>query len=321
MSPEAIAAAYRWACTLDVEVAKPGNVSRAWPGHGMTADDFLRSAAASAPAMATPGRAVGARIEAAVEATWATVACNTNLGIVLLCAPLARAAEVLDEFRSEGSADAVAEAWRRRASALQAAVNRLLEGLDLDDARHAFRAIARARPAGLGQAAEADVNEAARIDLLAAMRLASGRDLVARQYDTAFAECFERALPTWCAAARAAPAHRCVAASVEATDGRGDPPEAGAAAAMLASYLGWLARHPDSHIVRKRGEVAAQSVTREARCFEAAWPILGAEALAGWDASLKHRGLNPGTSADLSVATAFIAALCGAPATVLAAPG
>ena len=33
-------------------------------------------------------------------------------------------------------------------------------------------------------------------------------------------------------------------------------------------------------------------------------------AFAQWDASLKARGLNPGTSADMSAGTAFLAGLC-----------
>ena len=41
-----------------------------------------------------PGARVGQRIEAAMRATWAVAGCNTNLGILLLCAPVARAAGV-----------------------------------------------------------------------------------------------------------------------------------------------------------------------------------------------------------------------------------
>ena len=59
----------------------------------MTVADFLASADAAAPPLAAPGAAVGARILAAVAATRAAVGQNTNLGIVLLCAPLAAAAE------------------------------------------------------------------------------------------------------------------------------------------------------------------------------------------------------------------------------------
>jgi triphosphoribosyl-dephospho-CoA synthase len=294
-----IAAAYRWACALDVEVSKPGNVSRAWPGHGMTAEDFLRSAVASAGPITARSHKVGARIEAAIEASWGEVGCNTNLGIVLLCAPLARAAEALPE---PAPGPRTAEGCRDRAATLRARLGSVLAALDVDDARAAFRAIARARPAGLGRAAQGDVHQPPQMDLLAAMQLAADRDLIARQYATGFAECFERALPLWCSAA-----------SLEVPDA--------APAAMLCTYLDWLARHPDSHIVRKHGEAAAQSVTREAARLRALVVAAQAEALAAWDTELKRRGLNPGTSADLSVATAFIAALCSAPSMPAGIPG
>ncbi len=74
---------------------KPGNVSLHSAGHDMRAQQFLDSARASAPALFDPRAGVGARIEAAVRATRAVAGCNTNLGILLLCAPLARAHERL----------------------------------------------------------------------------------------------------------------------------------------------------------------------------------------------------------------------------------
>ena len=59
----------------------------------MTVQDFLASADAAAGPLCEPGRAIGARIQAAIEASWAAVPANTNLGIVLLAAPLLAAAE------------------------------------------------------------------------------------------------------------------------------------------------------------------------------------------------------------------------------------
>ena len=83
------------ACAWDVAVRKPGNVSVHSAGHGMQARTFLDSAEACAGALCQPGAPVGVRIERAVAATWARVGCNTNLGILLLCAPIAAAAERL----------------------------------------------------------------------------------------------------------------------------------------------------------------------------------------------------------------------------------
>ena len=117
---------------------KPGNVSTASPGHRMEADLFLASAVAAAPSpWCAPGARVGARIEAAVRASWQAAGCNTNLGIVLLSAPIA----------------AAAARWRPRADSprLRRTIAEVLDGLDLEDARAAYRAIALANPGGLGR--------------------------------------------------------------------------------------------------------------------------------------------------------------------------
>src|SRR5215212_511413 len=88
-----IAAAFATACRDELDAPKPGNVHVFADGHRMTAADFVRSAEAAALPLSAPGTRVGARILGAVEATRAAVATNTNLGIILLCAPIAAAAE------------------------------------------------------------------------------------------------------------------------------------------------------------------------------------------------------------------------------------
>ena len=88
-------AAFVAACTLDVAVRKPGNVSLASPGHGMQAQQFIDSAHAAAAPLCTAGATVGWRIEHAVAASWAAAGCNTNLGIVLLAIALDRITQAL----------------------------------------------------------------------------------------------------------------------------------------------------------------------------------------------------------------------------------
>jgi len=279
--------AFLWSCALDVAARKPGNVSLDSPGHGMQAAQFLASARAAAAPLCRHGTPVGERIEAAVSASWNAVHCNTNLGIVLLCAPLA----------------AAAEQWAPQdgAGALRLALERVLRALDVADAAAAYRAIALARPGGLGSAPAQDVAAAPTVGLREAMALAAGRDRIAYQYVHAHADAFERGLPTFLTAWQRARA------------GGADPARA-AVHAVQAVYIDLLCTLPDSHIVRKHGAAAAHSVMSEAapwpaRIAEAGWPAFDA-AFGEWDESLKARGLNPGTTADLSVATAFIAALC-----------
>ncbi|NML15824.1 triphosphoribosyl-dephospho-CoA synthase [Azohydromonas caseinilytica] len=269
-------AAFLAACRLDVEVRKPGNVSVFSAGHGMQARQFLDSAAAAQEALFAPGLSVGRRIEGAVRATLAVAGCNTNLGIVLLCAPIAAAVERAPHYRD--------------AEELHAAVRDVLRGLDIEDAAHAFRGIAAANPGGLGRAEAQDVKEAPTLDLRAAMALAAERDSIARQYAQGFDDLFHTGLPAFRAGANA-------------RDG------------MLRAWLAFLARWPDSHIVRKHGAAVAQTVLRRAAEIEARLrqegPAALAETLAAWDEALKSRGINPGTSADLAVATALLAGLAG----------
>ena len=180
----------------------------------------------------------------------------------------------------------------------------MLSDLDLADAQAAYRVIARARPGGLGSAAEQDVQQPPSDDLRAAMALAADRDSIARQYRDAYADLFDAAL----------------AASVEGFSLMQTPADSGATSRTVATvqrlYLALLSRVADSHIVRNHGEAVAQIVMTAAQ----AWlrrsqrnEKLDAEPeFAAWDASLKAARINPGTTADLTVAALLIAGLTDA---------
>ena len=76
---------------------KPGNVHRFADLPGLHFVDFLLSAAAIAdPLDRAVSEGVGAAVLGAVEATRRLVSTNTNLGIVLLLAPLAAVPEGVD---------------------------------------------------------------------------------------------------------------------------------------------------------------------------------------------------------------------------------
>ncbi|CAO3433377.1 triphosphoribosyl-dephospho-CoA synthase [Azospirillum endophyticum] len=269
------------ACRLELMALKPGNVHIHAEGHGMSVAQFLDSAAAIAPILAVPGRRVGDAILRAVEATRDVAGCNTNLGIVLLLAPLAAAALARDKGES-----------------LRLRLARVLDGLSVADAADAFAAIRVALPAGLGEAAQHDVAEAPRIDLRAAMATAADRDLIARQYATAFGDIFTFGLARGRSALR-----------------RGASP----AEVASAIHLGFMALHPDTHIARKHGVAVAERVRDQAFRLErrlAVGSAFGGNAgaarrLLAFDRALKRRGLNPGTSADLTVACLFVLRLAG----------
>lgn len=271
LSRQRIQASYEAACRAEIEALKPGNVHVFADGHRMSAGQFLASARVSSGPLTDPSLPVGERILEAVRATRREVGTNTNLGIVLLAAPLARAAELDGEdFRG--------------------VLGQVLDGLTVDDAAAAFAAIVHAAPAGLGSAEASDVRETARVGLTEAMREAAGRDRIARQYATCFLDVFETGLP-----------------ALEEALARG---ECGMWPAVHA-YMAFLAGFADSHLARKHGPEAAASVRDEAASVRNLLAAACGEAdrlslLMEFDVGLKARGLNPGTSADLTVACLFV---------------
>jgi len=269
-----IAEAFRWACLAELEAPKPGNVHVFADGHRMTATEFVASADAAAPSLSAAGARVGERILGAVEATFSAVGSNTNLGIILLCAPLAAAAE-------------------REIPDLRTSLVEVLQGLDRKDAELTYRAIVFAAPAGLGRSGRHDVFGPATGSLLDAMSEAADRDRIARQYATNFSDIFDVGLPRLDATSRQYPDPRW---------------------ATLATYLEFLSAFPDTHIVRKYGSAAAEKVCQTAaglqRSLQATeHPATMLADILSWDAALKADGINPGTSADLTVATLFASRL------------
>jgi triphosphoribosyl-dephospho-CoA synthase len=135
--------------------------------------DFVLSAVVVGPILErTSGLGVGRAVLEAVLATREAVETNTNLGTLLLLAPLAAAPDGVRH--AEG-------------------IRRVLRELTLDDTRHVYEAIRVSSAGGLGRVDQADVasEPPPELSLVDAMHLASERDLVARQYCNHFADVFE----------------------------------------------------------------------------------------------------------------------------------
>lgn len=272
LTPNEIKAAFLAACRAELDALKPGNVHRHSGGHGMEVAHFERAAEAAAGPIADPTLSVGQRILRATEKSVAATGLNANLGIVLLAAPLAKAA-------SETTFDV---GLRRR-------LGEILSVLDERDAEDAFAAIRLANPAGLGKVNEGDIREnPERMTLMAAMHLAAERDRIANAYITIYSDVFDFALPVL-------------------LDARAVTPDQNLAVTTL--HMALLAEFPDTHIVRKHGEQAGEDVRQEARSIISNWtsaaPAKSLSQLAEFDMKLKERGLNPGTTADFVVATLF----------------
>lgn len=274
LTSEQLANAYKAACMAELQALKPGNVHIFSDGHGMTIHDFIKSAEASAAVIAQPNLSIGERIYYAVEATQKAVGLNTNLGVILLCAPLIHAALNGDNTLT-----------------LSQNLTHTLSQLNVQDAVLAAKTIVIANPAGLGKTAQHDVNETPNVSLLALMCFSADKDRIAWQYAHSYQDIFEFGLQRY-----------------NQSMIRWQNP----AWAATAIYLGFLARNLDTHIVRKYDKTLAADVMTEAQGFEANFlaaenPKLVQKKLLDWDASLKKRNINPGTSADLTVATLLTA--------------
>lgn len=271
----AIASAFEAACLAELDALKPGNVHRYGEGHGMSVADFETSARVAAPYLGEPHSSVGLRIRHAVEATARAVGHNTNLGIVLLCSPLASAA------LASGGGD------------LRARLAHVLETLSVEDAKETYAAIRLAKAGGLGTVEKHDLGSEPKVTLLEAMREAEAHDRIAWNYTHDFADIFVMGLPRLIQGRARYGAHEW---------------------AVTDLYLSLLAKIPDTLISRKFGVKAATQVTENAyktlRTFvEAETAEARVDTLLTFDKSLKDSGLNPGTTADLTVATLFASSL------------
>src|SRR5918992_1451542 len=90
---DSVAGAAQLACVLEVSAEKPGNITPSHDFHDTSYEDMLRSAIAVGPELARAAeRSVGETVLAIVGASRRVAPANTNLGIALLLAPLAKAA-------------------------------------------------------------------------------------------------------------------------------------------------------------------------------------------------------------------------------------
>ena len=138
------------ACIAEATAPKAGNVHPDAPFDDMTYADFVVSATVCEPILDSAAtRGVGQTILDAVRATQEAVGVNTNLGLLLLLAPLCAGK---------------------------------LTGFTKQDARAVYDAVELARPGGVGKVKRPEVT------LDEAMAMAAKRDLIARQYTNGFAD-------------------------------------------------------------------------------------------------------------------------------------
>ena len=271
-----ITAAAQLACLLEASAPKPGNVSPGRHFADTRYEHFLASAAAIGQPLAQAGtQPLGTTILHAARATSAWTRSNTNLGIVLLLAPIARAAFHGGELRSS--------------------LRTVLDTTTVDDTRAVYEAIRLASPGGLGDASDQDVADEPTVTLLAAMRLAAAYDGIAREYAAGFATTLDVG----------APALRAARAATLSWD---DAVVETFLTILAAAPDTHIARRGGADLAadisQRAGEVLRAGGIRSEE---------GRKALVYFDHSLRDpRNIgNPGTTADLTAAAIFVALLEG----------
>jgi triphosphoribosyl-dephospho-CoA synthase len=271
--PLPVGVAATLASIYEATARKPGNVHPAASFDDLTTHAaFVASAVAIGPVIArTTHAGVGQTVLDAVRATREVVQTNTNLGTILLIAPLA--AIPLEQ-------------------SLKTGIHDVLESLTAVDTRSVYEAIRLASAGGLGRTNEADVNDdpSPKLTLVEAMRLAADRDLIARQYSNNFADVFT-GTTAW----------------IEEALTLGWRLEH----AIVHAHVRQLAASPDSLIQRKCGSAVANEASDRANAVLKSGSPSDASyqrSIADFDEWLRADGhrRNPGTAADLIAAGVFV---------------
>ena len=267
---------YLHACQLDVDSIKPGNISLYSGAKDLNVDDFLSSAKASAEPITDPKSSLGLRILNAISATQSAVGTNTNLGMVLLMAPLIQAKlEMLEE------------------EDIKQSLSKVLENSTIQDAINLYQAIRLAKPGGMDEKDYQDVSEEPNVTLLNTMKIAAEWDLIAAQYSNNFEDIFTFGVPRF----------------QSLMERWGDEKWA-----TTGLFLSYLKHYPDSLIERKFGLLKAREISDmisdlEMELCRSDSPGRYEAQLLEIDRQLKRNLINPGTSADLTAASIFAVGL------------
>ncbi|MDG5818302.1 triphosphoribosyl-dephospho-CoA synthase [Natronococcus sp. A-GB7] len=264
---------------LLLEVAgtpKPGNVDRHRDLEDLRFEHFLAGAVGARDGLelAANGAAVGPAFERAVEGMATQEGGNTQFGALLLLVPLVRAAgdelsQPVVEGVLEGTTVADAAAFYRAFEHVDVFVADPPEGMAPLDVRRGAAAIQTLEERGL--------------TLLDVMDRSVPGDDVAREWVTGFERSF-------------AAAERLAAAEGPILE------------RTAAVFLSLLAERPDTLVANRSGEaVAAEATERAAALVERDALETDRDAVEAFADELVDRGINPGTTADVTAAGLFIA--------------
>jgi triphosphoribosyl-dephospho-CoA synthase len=267
--------AFEYACKLDVMSIKPGNVFLNSPGYGMTHKDFLQSSMACSDIMCEKNINFGVKILESIKASMNIVGCNTNLGIVLLCTPIIEAIYMNKDHIF-----------------LPNNLKKVINNITIQDTKLVYRAINIANAGGMNSKDKFDLKNSDKNDftLLEAMKYARSYDSIANEYSSYFHHIINNLSINW----------RNYFNLMKNDE-----------YATTATYLEQISKYPDTLIARKHGIKVSIRVSE--RFKDLAKEYCASKMPNGLnnklllvDSELKMQGLNPGTTADVVVASIFI---------------
>ena len=265
----------KFVCDTEMESLKPGNVHKYSEGHNMNVKDFFKSSSIISRCLTKNNLDLGKKILNSVNEIKKKVKKNTNLGILLMLSP------IVTVVLKEGIISK--EELLRK-------IRSLIKKQNVKNSIPIFKAISLISPGGLGISKKYDVNEMPKTKLYKAMEFSRKRDLIARQYYNGFKDIFNIGVPAY--------------KKFYNKWGKVNW-------ALTGVYLTFLKKFNDSHIARNKGNKIAISIKKEAKKYyfflknNKNLTKIKKELLV-FDKKLKSKEINPGTIADLTVATLFI---------------
>ena len=265
----------KFVCDTEIKSLKPGNVHKYSKGHGMNIKDFLKSSLIISKCLTKNNLDLGKKILVSVNEIQNKIKKNTNLGIILMLSPIATIVQKEGVISKEE---------------LLKKIKSLIKKQNIKNSIPIFKAISLTSPGGLGFSKKYDVNEPSNTNLYKAMEFAKEKDLIARQYCNGFKDIYKIGIP----------AYKIFYNKWGKVDW-----------ALTGVYLTFLKKFNDSHIVRNKGNKIATSIKKEAKKYyfflknnKSLTKIK--KKLLVFDKKLKSKRINPGTTADLTVATLLL---------------
>ena len=270
---------YIKSCFQELNVLKPGNVNILSSISGMSPKRFIRAAIISSEYLSNVKLTLGECIYQSAAECHKQLGSNYNLGIILLCAPIFKAA--LNEFNSLKD--------------LRRNVSTVLFSIDKNDSDLIIKSIKKLKPGGIkNYSGEGNIfNDNLEKPIMELMQIGSERDRIAKSYTNNYCEIFTKGLPFFQMQKKISSQRM----------------------AVEKLYLIFLSSDLDSHILRKFGTLKAKDILFKSKTID---KIINKKTktffykkLAIFDNYLKSRNINPGTCADLTVTTLLIDKIIG----------